>query len=162
MPGITRKAINTIIPNRVYQRGQVLTWPREDKAHLVQSMGVQVVVNFWPKLDPDWGEIPVWYWHLPSNRAMGMLEPKMLSIAEHLAKFLEEYNTSALVLCEAGKTRSVFFSTLLVKHLRGVSYLDALAYMNYTLPNHRMKDFMVDWLKKPIIIAPPPPVRIRK
>lgn len=148
LPGITRKAFNTIVPNRVYQRGQVLTWPREDKAHLIQNLNIQVVVNFWPKLDSDWGELPVWYWHLPSNRAIGMLDPKMVHVADLLSNFLAAHNASALILCEAGKTRSVFFCTLLIKNLLQISYPDALKQMNAILPGHRMKDFMVEWLGK--------------
>lgn len=136
----------------MYQRAQILSWQRPEKVQLFAELGIKVVVNFWPKLDPDLSDSGLgWYWYIPADRSMEMLEPRIHHAAEALARFLvlAPPKTAALILCEAGKTRSVFFSALLIHHMEHVSLAEAHARVVEAVPTHSLKGFMVDYLTRP-------------
>jgi hypothetical protein len=143
----TRKSFNEIIPGSVYQRGQIMTWQRDDKIALLKSLHINIVVNFWPKIDPDMTDL--WYFHMATNRSIDMIDPKIEFMAYSVAQLIREQG-AALVLCEAGKTRSVFFCTLLISELQGISMAKARLKMDTILPTHRMKNFMLDYLDKQV------------
>jgi protein-tyrosine phosphatase len=138
-----RGAVNEIIPGKLYQRGQILTWQREDKLKLIQELKIGVVVNLWTKQDPDMSDMPCWYWYLPSS-SQDMLAGKMETMAETLTMILENSGEmSALILCEAGKTRSVYFATLVLMMYENLAGKQALDKINKILGKHSMKDFML-------------------
>jgi len=142
-----RKSVNTIVPGFVFQRAKILTWPKIEKEAFLSELNIKIVVNFWPKIDPDFGEMNIWYWHMPTRRSIGMTDPSIIGAATHLANIIHKHETPALILCEAGKTRSVFFSALLCKHLLNLEYTDALCHIETAAPKHKMKKFMIEWLK---------------
>lgn len=142
-----RKSVNVIVPGLVYQRSKILTWPRMEKEAFLSELGIKVVVNFWPKIDPDFGEMNIWYWHMPNRRSIGMTDTPIIDIAQSLATIIQERKTPALILCEAGKTRSVFFSALLCKSLLDIEYPGALEHIKTAVPKHKMKKFMIEWLQ---------------
>ena len=143
-----RSSVNTIIPDRVFQRGQIYTWQREVKVRQFRDWGVTAVVNFWPKVDPDLGDIGLdWYWQISCPRSEGMLDDRVQVAATSVISYLKGVRGSrVLVLCEAGKTRSVFFCVLLVAGLNKMSYVDALRYVEERVPGIALKRFMLDWV----------------
>lgn len=114
----------------------------------MQELGVRAVINFWPKIDPDWGSLPVdWYWFVPSARSATMMESRVLRAAVAVADYLRSDKTACtLVLCEAGKTRSVFFSVLVVREYMRCTYASAEQRVLRMVPNAKLKSIMVDWL----------------
>lgn len=143
--GQVRKRINTIISDKLYQRGQILTWPREDKLKLIEEKNIQIVVNFWPKIDPDLGELDVWYLYIPTERSINMMKPNIFRIAKYISDKLSEEAGSALILCEAGKTRSVFFCGLILQYYWKSNRMEAYQQLNAHVPDHRLKKFMIEY-----------------
>lgn len=148
--GRRRSAVNVVLKNRIYQRGQIFTWTRDVKVKFVEDVGLKAVINFWPKIDPDLADLGLdWYWQLSTPRSEGMLLPHIMQAAESVADYLKMKNTNVLVLCEAGKTRSVFFCVLVMAHLfKDDTYADVYARVKEAVPGTSLKGFMVDWLKE--------------
>jgi hypothetical protein len=125
---VARNVVNEIIPRQLYQRGQILTWQRWKKYEMLTEKGIKTVVNFWPKMDPDLAESPVVnYLQLSAVRSEQMLETRMEGAARWVARLAE--TAPVLVLCEAGKTRSVYFCVLLTSLLLEESLEDALEHV---------------------------------
>lgn len=143
-----RKSINEIIPGKLYQRGQILTWPLKDKFALIEEYNIGLAINLWPKLDPDMSNLPCMYWYLPST-SQDMLSDKIGLMAETAATFImENYPETVLVMCEAGKTRSVFFAGLMLLYLKNLNGSRAIKYINDHIPGHKMKPYMIDYLEE--------------
>ncbi len=148
--GRTRKRFNTVIEGRVYQRGQILTWTRAEKMAALATLKINTVVNLWPKIDPDLSELKGLYLFLPAERSVETLEPRVRIMAEGLANLLlRDLTSTALVLCEAGKTRSVFFCALLIHHMERVPLDEAMRRAQQAVPANDLKGFMVDYLTTP-------------
>lgn len=146
MAARTRGAVNEVVPGLVYQRAQVLTWTRERKRALFEAYRVGWVVNFWPKLDPDLADLPIrGYLYLPLPASAGVIQPYIVEMADHVAG-LASPSSTVLVLCEAGKTRSVVFSALLARRLLGLSGPDALEHINRVVNATALKPGMVAFL----------------
>jgi len=137
-----RKSFNEIIPGKLYQRGQILTWQYEDKKKLLDHLGIDIIVNFWPKVDSDLA--PYWYFYIPNNRSDMMLDEEIDLMALTIADLLE--SKTVLVLCEAGKTRSVFFLTLVMSYWHDVTLRDALDIVEKAVPKHSLKKFMLEYI----------------
>lgn len=145
---MARKAINELLPGKLYQRAQILSWPLEDKVKLVKDLNIGIVINFWPKLDPDMSSLPCWYYYMPSSSEQ-MLDDNVILISDFVSTLLaENCDMSALILCEAGKTRSVFFASLLYKQLTEKTGRQVLKDIDTLMPGHHMKPYMHDFLSK--------------
>lgn len=145
----SRGAVNEIMPG-LLQRGKVLTWQREVKVHRFAEWGVRAVVNFWPKIDNDLGEMDLdFYWQLSSPRSEEMLEPRMFFAAEVIRDYIEmKHKPKALILCEAGKTRSVFFCIMVVALSKGISFAAAQKLVVAAVGSVALKPFMLEWIAK--------------
>lgn len=145
-----RAAINVVLADKIYQRGQIFTWTREAKTRAFNDFGLKAVINFWPKVDPDLADMGLdWYWQLSTPRSEGMLLPHIMQAAEAVAEYLRLKDRNVLVLCEAGKTRSVFFCVLVMAQLFPKnSYSECLEMVKKTVPGISLKGFMLDWIKE--------------
>jgi hypothetical protein len=143
-----RCSITTIVPDLVYQRGQIFTWPREQKKELLERYKIKWVVNFWPKaMDPDLSDVGLHgYLHIPLPDSAMVLEPYVIAMAEHLVTQIRP-DATALILCEAGKTRSVFFAALLLRQFTNLSGSQALEQICQLVPSECLKVNMRLWLK---------------
>jgi hypothetical protein len=141
MPAV-RGLVNEVIKGVLFQRGQILTWPREKKYSMLRQHKIKTVVNFWPKMDSDMAEAPLDnYLLLSAPRSEQMLEGRI----EQAARFVSALTCSgpALVLCEAGVTRSVYFCVLVASELLNVSPLEAARHLEEVgLSTARLKGFM--------------------
>lgn len=144
----SRGNVNEIIPG-LLQRGKVLSWTREVKVKYFKEWGVNALVNFWPKIDNDLGEMDLdFYWQLSCPRSEGMLQSRMMFAAEVIADYIRlKPQRTALILCEAGKTRSVFFCILVVAIVQKLSYTDAKDLVLEAVGSTALKGFMLDWIK---------------
>jgi hypothetical protein len=149
-----RCSVNEIVPGLVYQRGQIFTWPREQKKELLERYKIKWIVNFWPKaMDPDLSDVGLrGYLHIPLPDSALVLEPHVVDLALHLTTQIRPDST-CLVLCEAGKTRSVFFSALLLRHFQNLTGPEALQNICQLVPSECLKVNMRMWLKNRLLTA---------
>lgn len=149
---ITRRRglVNVILPGKLFQRAQILSWERHTKINMFRSIGVRAVVNLWPKLDPDLSDAPLdWYLHLPCHRSEEALRPAVAKAAEDCASYLTEVpEASLLVLCEAGKTRSAFFCVLVLRKFLSISCQEAYNMVSDAVPSVELKGFMLVRMKE--------------
>jgi protein-tyrosine phosphatase len=144
----TRKRFNEIIPGKLYQRGQILTWKYGEKKAALEAYNIGIVVNLWPKIDSDLSAlVKVCYLYLPVEDMQSMMAPYVETKAQEIAKLITDTKSVCLVMCEAGHGRSVYFSTL-VTHYFGYSYTEALAMAMKAVPSQSMKPFMFEYLTK--------------
>lgn len=145
---MARKGINEVIPGKLYQRGKILTWLRQDKVELIDSLNIGIIVNFWPKVDAELSEMPLdWYLQISTPRSEHMTRPCVLRAADHVAQYLRESSRRVLVLCEAGKTRSTFFCGLVLLR-SGRTPDETLQQLKAAIPAMELKDFMYDFIEK--------------
>jgi hypothetical protein len=131
----------------LWQRGQILTWTREIKTKALSEIGVTAVVNLWPKADPDLADLGLdFHLQLPCARSEQTLESRVTEAARYAATYLSKatVNRGLLVLCEAGKTRSVYFCVLVSSFSLGLPIHQALAMVESAVPRHSMKRFMYE------------------
>lgn len=143
----TRGAVNEVT-SQIIQRGQVFTWEREVKRTRFRAWGVTAVVNFWPKTDAELGELGLDFaMQVSLPRSEMVLDDHVSSAADMVAGYLLGHDSRrVLVLCEAGKTRSVFFSVLLVKRTLGLSYAESLSRVRSVVRGLELKPAMLMWL----------------
>jgi hypothetical protein len=143
-----RKSINTIIPEKLYQRGQILSWKRQEKEQFLSQHKIGLVVNFWSKIDNDMSELPVMYWHIPTPHSDDMVSSKIVSLAKVASDLMQKESLALLSLCEAGKTRSVFFAILIASNLLGCSKKEAYEFLQKKNINMKLRPSMIHFLTK--------------
>ncbi len=149
---MARNAIREIIPGKVYQRGQILTWQREKKYQIFEEYGIKFVVNFWPKMDADLAEAPLkGYLHIPATKSIEMLSPEIEQVALLVGTLCKRSPT--LVLCEAGMTRSVYFCMLVASTTLGIRLEDAREYVLEKVSRTSIKGFMNDRLTNGYVVG---------
>jgi hypothetical protein len=149
MPDRRRASVNIVVPGRLYQRGQTFTWAREAKARMFSTFAIRSVVNLWPKIDPDLGDAGLdWVWQISCPRSEDALLPHVEGAARAVADYLRSPGGSTLVLCEAGRTRSVFFCCLVVRHLLRGTYASAREMVCAAVPGAELKGFHLAALRE--------------
>lgn len=143
-----RAGVNEVLAKRIYQRGQIFTWTKERKLLTFQELGLRSVINFWPKIDPDLADMGLDFsWQLSTPRSEGMLDKHIMFAAKATAEYLKMKGTNTLILCEAGKTRSVFFCVLVMAWLaKDDTYAEVLKRVQGKVPGHSLKGFMLSWI----------------
>lgn len=145
--GQSRAGVNVIIPNKLVQRAQIYTWMLDVKSSWLKQNGITAVVNFWPKTDPDVSNLDLdWYWQISCPGSDMMLLPHIWAAADGVCSYMTLPRKTVLVLCEAGKTRSVFFCILVWKRLYKCSYEEAMKAVTDKIGSVELKGFMKDWL----------------
>lgn len=145
-----RQRINEVVTGKVFQRGNMLTWPRELKNKMMAERNVGVVVNLWTRLDPDLTDAPIdWYLYIPIPPA-DTLTTKVMIGAKAVAEYLEAHpNKSALILCEAGVTRSALFAGVVSCMLAGMTGAEMYPYLAEAIPGldwtKQLKDFFMQY-----------------
>lgn len=143
---LPRNGVNEIVPGKIYQRGAILTWPLATKLAVVTDLNIGLIVNFWPKLDPNIESLPCAYWHIPVEENRLMLQPWIVGLAQPALDFAGD--AAILVLCEAGRGRSVFFSALLARYCAGPCGANLLEFIQSRVPGHSLKPELQTYLKE--------------
>lgn len=146
--GNTRKGINEILSGRLYQRGQILSWKLREKERFLTNYGIGLVVNFWPKIDHDMGELSPIYWYVPVPHADDMVSSRIVTLAKSAASIMEKENIILLSLCEAGKTRSIFFAILIMAEILGCSKKEAYEIFTQKGIGSKLRPSMISFLNK--------------
>ncbi len=121
----SRASVNEILPGRIYQRGQFLTWPYEQKRQLLDELGIDVVVNLWTKVDPDLssgerGRVYLCWLTSPSEK------PEDAELFIQFLADLVRRGRKVLIHCEAGRGRSVWLATRLLAEVESIPRATAL------------------------------------
>ncbi len=150
---MTRGALKEIIPGKLYQRGQIYTMHRYLKKHLLEDNNITVVVNLWSKMDSDLAEdydAPL-YIHSPMRGDADLLGNRMMSLSQFVADLIHQGET-VLVLCEAGRTRSVFFCALVLLE-QGWDGKDALEMVKEACGKTTLRPSMIRFLEQHTVEA---------
>ena len=146
-PRGSRANFKVVIPDRLYQRGNFLTWPRRQKERLLEQHKIDIIVNLWAKPDPevteDSGRI---YFHIPMGSSVD--NPKFLETIVSILSTNMKFGMRVLVHCEAGVNRSVFLCSLLVAELLDLNGEQALSYVQErcgrTKVHHALKKYIFE------------------
>lgn len=133
-----RAALRTIIPGKLYQRGQFLTWPYNQKHRLLREHGITFVVNLWHKIDPDLSSSQLGWLYLNWLCSPSHVPPAADLMTNFVTLALEDGHR-VLVHCEAGRGRSVWFVTRVLATYRNIPGPAALAEVETSVPNHNLR-----------------------
>jgi protein-tyrosine phosphatase len=140
-----RASVNEILAGRIYQRGQFLTWPYEQKKQLLDEFKIDIVVNMWSKVDPDMstgdqGRVYLCWLTSPSE------VPEHADLFVRFLMTLVRQGKRILIHCEAGRGRSVWLSTRLLAEVEEISRAEALsrveAIMHHSLTPSLKRDLV--------------------
>lgn len=132
-----RSAVATILPGKLYQRGQFLTWPAKQKQALLQRHGITVVVNMWCKIDPDLSpeELNRIYlnWHCSPSK----VPPNADLFVKFLAALIKQGHV-LLIHCEAGRGRSIWLTTRVLAEYMDIDRSAALDAVERCITSHSL------------------------
>lgn len=144
---MTRGAFRIVLPGRLLQRGQIYTWPRDRKLTALRAESITAIVNLWPKADPDLGEAGLdWVWQISCPRSEMMKEPYVELAAHSAAEYLRLPGKQLLVLCEAGRTRSVYFCIMVSAFFNHWTATQSRSAVLSAIPGTSLKQFMMEWV----------------
>lgn len=137
---MTRAGLAMVLPDRLYQRGHMLTWPAAQKRALLKAHGIGLVVNVWNKVDPDLSGLA--YLNMPmGSDAIPLNTEAVVNVAAHWQ------GGAVLVMCEAGVTRSVWLCGRVLKAL-GMHGEDAYLLLHERIPRAKLSTVLKDDLLK--------------
>ena len=143
MPG--RAQANEVIKGKLYQRGQFLTWPYEQKREMLKRYGIDVVVNLWSKVDPDLSGGGVIYINWETSPSDLPRDADLM--VNYLMRLIQDGHC-ALIHCEAGRGRSVWLTTRVLAALGGIGNDEALQQIRGGLiPSDSLKGELLEDLK---------------
>lgn len=149
MKAYTRKGVNVMADNRLYQRGQIMTWSLEEKQRFFAQHSIGMVINFWSKLDADMSECSIPYLYVPTPHSKDIMSINNILLAQYVSGWLvANEDKNVLVLCEAGRTRSVFFCVLLMSNFMDISPVKALGMVIQAIPGNSLKADMISYIKE--------------
>lgn len=114
--------LNTIIPERLYVRGNALGLDRENKIRSLLDANISLVVNLWSRVDWDFTQraesLPYHFQYVNYPIPDGVLprvdKVALLQTASKIDVHLRLGN-SALVQCHAGRNRAGLLAALVVR-----------------------------------------------
>jgi len=146
----TRAGAKEIILGKLYQRGQFLTWSRSQKDTFLAYYKINTIVNLWTKLDNellpksnDW-----LYIHWPIESHTLPAKDTMAYLLNMLVDFMHQEDRVLLVHCEAGVSRSIFLSVLLVARYYGWSGMHALGHVEKCCGRSKLAKEQMEYLLK--------------
>lgn len=145
---MARASLNEVIPGKLYQRGQFLTWPHPQKWRLLEEYKITLVVNLWSKVDPDLstnthGRVYLNWVCSPSE------VPENADLLIGIVASAIEQGFCALIHCEAGRGRSVWLSGKVLAEVENLAGKEALSRIEKAVPGHNLTDtLMRDLLSK--------------
>lgn len=138
-----RAGVHEIIPGKLYQRGQFLTWPYKQKRALLDRYSITMVVNLWSKIDSDLSpeehnRIYLNWYCSPSE-----IPPNAGLLINWLVDALQA-RYRILIHCEAGKGRSVWLTTRVVASYLNISTEAALTKVESVLKHDLTETLLLD------------------
>jgi len=124
-----------------------MSWNLDEKREIFKEYEIGMVVNFWSKMDSDMSACEPIYVYCPTPHSADMLSDDKFILANYVSEWLKSGDKNVLILCEAGKTRSVFFTVLLVREFLSKTLKDSLLYVESKLKKHSLKNFMLDYIE---------------
>lgn len=125
--------IHTILPDQLYQRGEIRHRPQQDKYNSLRTHHITQIIDLYGKPDlllpPD-----IEYRHHPISDGTRLHPDPLLVLAARAAAHIRNAGR-VLTLCHAGRNRSGLMSALIVRHMLGVSGSDAIHVVRQGRPN---------------------------
>jgi len=137
--------VHTIIPGKLYQRGEFLDWPLKEKLRELERLGVNTVVNLWNHQDEELKAAIPHYYHFQMPDSVVKDSELLLSTVEEVAQLIKGGN-AAIVHCHAGRNRSGLFNALLCMNILGMSGSEALDHVRKQRPNALANENFVKFL----------------
>lgn len=125
-----RGQCNEIIPGKLYQRRQFITWSYKRKQSMLGDLNIRTVVNLWHKCDAELSNPRRTYLHWPCPTSVVPDDADEI-VAWGVGRMRRG---AVLVHCEAGKGRSVWYAARLLSLHAGVPRSEALAYVYSRVP----------------------------
>jgi protein-tyrosine phosphatase len=139
---------HTILPGKLYQRGDMLKRSREDKMELLQAHDISVVVGLAGPQDEDLVALlgSSYLWHpIPDSQVK---DPNaLMELVDRVADMHELFGGAVLTYCHAGRNRSGLFSALLVMRLTGCIGDTAITRVRAGRPNALANPHFVDFIR---------------
>lgn len=98
-----------VLPGKLYQRGQFLTWPCRKKWAVLDKVGVSMVVNLWSKVDPDLSSETTGFVYLNWVCSPSEVPPNSQVLIDVVVGAMRAGHC-VLIHCEAGRGRSVWLT----------------------------------------------------
>jgi protein-tyrosine phosphatase len=144
---MARAAANVVIPDRLFQRGQFLTWSKRQKQRLLGELGITVVCNLWAKIDPDIAfEENTNRMYIQWHTSPSVVPDDAETVIPMLAGLLRNGHRM-LIHCEAGRGRSVWLSARVLAEYAGIPRIEALAQVLAAVPNADLTPTLLEDLK---------------
>jgi len=137
--------VHTIIPGKLYQRGEFVKWSLKDKLKELQRLRVSIVVNLWNIPDVLLKDAIPHYYHLPIPDSIVKDDKMLLKIVKEVANLIRE-GKAALVHCHAGRNRSGLFNALLCMNLLGMTGAAAVEHVRLRRPNALANENFVEFI----------------
>jgi hypothetical protein len=139
---MTRGGVNEILPGVLYQRANMLKWPKEQKEKLLDELGITVVVNLWSKVDPDMSHPSRIYLNYPMTSKSPDENTAHVMTAAVVDLLLAGHKV--LIHCEAGRNRSVWLTTRVVARMKAWSIREAGAHVYAAVPGAKLRPELAD------------------
>lgn len=118
--------VHMILPERLYQRGDMHHHPREAKSEMITRLRLGLVVSLYGPRDEDLSELLAGqYIHNPIPDGVRTDFDALAKIADRAIE-IAAGKGAILTICHAGRNRSGLLSALIVRRLNGVSGAEAL------------------------------------
>jgi hypothetical protein len=121
----SRAGFNELIPGKLYQRGQFLTWPAKKKEAVLAQYGITMVVNLWCKIDPDLSPDLLDRIYLNWHTSPSTVPVNATLLIDTVVGAMRGGHT-VLIHCEAGRGRSVWLSARVMAEYLTISRAEAL------------------------------------
>jgi protein-tyrosine phosphatase len=144
---MSRAGVNIVIPGKLYQRGHFLTWPAAQKHRLFKDTGITMVVNLWSKVDPDLSADQAGRIYLCWLCSPSAVPPDADRMTDAVASLIGGGHR-ALIHCEAGRGRSVWFSARVLAAVTGISGAEALEAIKVACPSYKLNPPLINDLKE--------------
>jgi protein-tyrosine phosphatase len=137
-----------IIPGKLYQRGHMKDYTKEEKRQVIAKYGLTTVVNLYAQEDPDIKNLiqeDIW---MPIADGKVYEPEKILALARALAKGIQYNDKKVLVHCWGGKNRSALVNTIICTIALHMRTDEAIAYMRSKRKGSLSNPHFVEWLKE--------------
>lgn len=133
--------LNEILPNKLYQRGQFVTFPWQAKMDMLNKYDIGLVVNLWVRPDPELhtkqGLIYI-HWPISGAERPRMADSMIDLINDHMCS-----GTKILIHCEAGVNRSIWLAAKLVARYNNISGSESLEHVKSIVSHTKMRSGLV-------------------
>lgn len=118
--------VHMILPELLYQRGNLKSKSRAEKAALLTQYNIGLVAQLANHRDADLAELALEYHYFPIPDSGNVPYDKLEALAAKLLAGAQAHGRAILTLCNAGRNRSGLLSALIVARAQGATGSSAM------------------------------------